>query len=51
VICIYDVIDTEEGGITALLYKPAYAQITRLCVSVEVLEFGEEGAWRYPSGY
>jgi len=50
VICIYDVIGTEERGITGLLYKRLYAQSTSLYVSDEVLEVGEEGLWRYPGG-
>ena len=51
-ISIYDVICTGERGITALLYKLLFAQIT-ICyyVSGDVLECGEEGASRYPGRY
>jgi len=50
VISIYDVIGTEERGITALRYERLYAQITSLYVSDVVLEFGKKGVRRYPGG-
>jgi hypothetical protein len=49
VICIYDVIGTEERGITALRYERLYAQITSLYVS-DVLEIGDKGVRGYPGG-
>jgi len=50
VISIYDVIGIEERGITALLYKRLYAQITSSYVAGAVLECSEGGALRHPGG-